>query len=445
MSGSKASHFAESESTRSVLARRVSEKLNLPVGTVENVYDRWESLAFDLLDSCGLSVVPGGLLVCNGEIENSLVGESLPEVDDPVRLLYAAVISLACDLSTETTLEVMDCTITMINNEASSTVRWLPGFGEFTVDDESSDVEPTFGVAEPDRTCGRPHAYWLWVTQPQHLRTADGSYRTDLNPGTNQDGWWTCNKNTRAGDIALVYESGPQTRHIAQIIQVLSDAYPIHDAENAHRGKWSYGCDNHVLARIERPVTLKELRNTSPLPERSALRADLQQRVYAIGDTEWDALQKLLRDKDPRLGTVLDEIALLPSRPRFDYERDIQRRLEHSLSAFRRIDLSLRLYRDPISGRRGAQYVCPAVGIIDLLAVDDRDDLYVIELKRGKALQKDFGQLASYVSWIQNHLAGGHAVTGLLVSDGVTPAWQEAAKLLDCIRHVDLNELGLLP
>jgi hypothetical protein len=107
------------------------------------------------------------------------------------------------------------------------------------------------------------------------------------------------------------------------------------------------------------------------------------------------------------------------------------------------VNLDLTLYQEPDTGRGGAQFLCPAVAIIDLLALDEDDSFVVIELKRGKATRDDFGQLASYVGWVQSNLAESGTATGILVSDGETPQWQEAVKLTDRIQRVDLKSLKL--
>jgi len=49
--------------------------------------------------------------------------------------------------------------------------------------------------------------YWLWVTRPDYYLDEDGCDREDLDPtlGADSDGWWTCNKATKEGDLVLLW------------------------------------------------------------------------------------------------------------------------------------------------------------------------------------------------------------------------------------------------
>lgn len=67
----------------------------------------------------------------------------------------------------------------------------------------------------------------------------------------------------------------------------------------------------------------------------------------------------------------------------------------------------------------GRQYET-TVGPIDLLARDKKTGGYVvIELKKGRAADKVFGQLSRYMGWVKKNLAQGKPVTGMIVGSTI--------------------------
>ena len=103
--------------------------------------------------------------------------------------------------------------------------------------------------------------YWLWVTRPDVYLDEDGNDREDLDPnsGVDSDGWWTCHKDTKKGDLVLLWRTSPK-KDIGYLIQAESDAYSIAD-DNVHG--WEYGCDHQMLYKFDHPINVKDLRNDS--------------------------------------------------------------------------------------------------------------------------------------------------------------------------------------
>lgn len=67
----------------------------------------------------------------------------------------------------------------------------------------------------------------------------------------------------------------------------------------------------------------------------------------------------------------------------------------------------------------GRQYDT-SVGPIDVLARDRKTQGYVvIELKKGRAADKVFGQLSRYMGWVKKYLAGDAAVAGMIVGTSI--------------------------
>ena len=54
--------------------------------------------------------------------------------------------------------------------------------------------------------------YWLWVTRAEYYLDGDGNDKEDLDPTKTEDtdGWWTCHKDTRKGDLVFLWRTAPK-------------------------------------------------------------------------------------------------------------------------------------------------------------------------------------------------------------------------------------------
>ena len=89
---------------------------------------------------------------------------------------------------------------------------------------------------------------------------------------------------------------------------------------------------------------------------------------------------------------------------------------EYIVRNWKNIDFgeNLELYHDE-DGTPGQQYTTD-VGIIDLLAKDDKGDFVVIELKRAESGHNVVGQILSYMGWVEEKLAQkNQKVRGLVI------------------------------
>lgn len=65
----------------------------------------------------------------------------------------------------------------------------------------------------------------------------------------------------------------------------------------------------------------------------------------------------------------------------------------------------------------GQQYDTGEIGRIDLLCEDaEKGDLVIIELKKGRPSDEVIGQLARYMGWVQEKLARGRGVRGIVLA-----------------------------
>lgn len=113
----------------------------------------------------------------------------------------------------------------------------------------------------------------------------------------------------------------------------------------------------------------------------------------------------------------------------FAYERDLKYFLAKNLTL---IEPSLRLFED--EGITGLEF--PVGGrFIDILAVDARNNLVVIELKVSKGYDRVVGQLLRYMAWLeQNQADPGQQVRGIIIARDIS----EDLKLA-CLRVTDVS------
>ena len=92
-------------------------------------------------------------------------------------------------------------------------------------------------------------------------------------------------------------------------------------------------------------------------------------------------------------------------------ERDLE---EYIIRDLNQIEPGLVLYSN--EGITGRQYNTE-VGRIDILALDKKGDLVVIELKAGTANHSVIGQILGYISWIRQNISQGKNVRGIIIAD----------------------------
>ena len=100
----------------------------------------------------------------------------------------------------------------------------------------------------------------------------------------------------------------------------------------------------------------------------------------------------------------------------FAYERDLRDFLAKNPSV---IEPGLQLYDD--EGITGVEFPAGGGRSIDILAVDDKKRLVVIELKVARGYDRAVGQLLRYMAWIEKNLAEpGQAVRGIIAASEIS-------------------------
>ncbi|MCB2193638.1 MAG: DUF91 domain-containing protein [Deltaproteobacteria bacterium] len=292
----------------------------------------------------------------------------------------------------------------------------------------------------------RPN-HWLWVTRPTYYLDEYGNDRWDeksLKDEADSDGWWSCHKDTLAGDLILLWRTSPKI-DIGYLIQARSDAFSIADDDYAVEMGWDYGCEYAPVYKFANPVTKKDLDRDPYLIEWGAYRGRFQRRAFAIPPQYWEGLNKLLINKNSSYESVLANLGSSPVPGRVAFEKDIEDQLENNLSVLSAHGFNVSLFKDSKNGRSGRQYVCGETrGRIDLLCMDKSKKFFlVIELKLNRATDQTFAQIARYMGWVQKRLAKGRKVFGLVVSDGYDVNFEMASYTNDRIHHLNLEDVGI--
>jgi hypothetical protein len=113
----------------------------------------------------------------------------------------------------------------------------------------------------------------------------------------------------------------------------------------------------------------------------------------------------------------------------FAYEADLRNYLAKNLHM---IESGLKLYQE--EGITGVEF---QVGgrFIDILALDAKGALVVIELKVSRGYDRAVGQLMRYMGWIHKHQADpGQQVRGIIVARQISEDLLLACSLLPCIQ-----------
>lgn len=293
-------------------------------------------------------------------------------------------------------------------------------------------------VTRPTPRLDLSQQYWVWVTTPEYYAEEDGSDRHDLDPTaqSDADGWWTCHRDTRQSDLVLVYRTTPKM-DFGYLVQAESDAYSIADDDFAYSRGWDYGCDYRVLHKFQRPLTLSDVRSDPYLDEWGAFRANFQRRVYGVPEGVWLRLMARMEAADEDFSRFLSQGNVKKARAKVLLEKDLEDRLTADISLLRPFGFDLQV--------QARQLVCAGHGgRIDLLCNDLKGKrLVVIELKNVRAGQNTFGQISTYVGWVQQRLTSTEPAHGLVIARGFDTRFLAAASTSDRVSYVDLQDLGL--
>jgi predicted RNA-binding protein with PUA-like domain len=128
--------------------------------------------------------------------------------------------------------------------------------------------------------------HWVWVVGPDCYLDDDGGEHPKLAPGAPAMRW-ACHRDTRPGDLAVLYRS-QRAKDLAYLLRATSD--PAYEP-----GPRPWNCAAEVVERLEHPVPLADLRADPVTATWPALRASFVRTGAPVPDDVWDRLIEMSR------------------------------------------------------------------------------------------------------------------------------------------------------
>ena len=149
-------------------------------------------------------------------------------------------------------------------------------------------------------------------------------------------------------------------------------------------------------------------------PELSFIEIDHFLHIVSAEEEGKEAIKALTEGREvlKPVSEGIEELSKEKENMEFAMEKYLEEFIETNFSG---IDFgaTLKLYQDEESN--GRQYQTP-IGNIDLLAVDkEKKELVVIELKKGRSSDAVVDQVLRYMGWVQENLADGFSVRGIII------------------------------
>jgi hypothetical protein len=151
-----------------------------------------------------------------------------------------------------------------------------------------------------------PQQLWLWVTHPRFAQDEDDESqdRFDLRPGSTGD-YWTCDEQTKRGDLALLYVTAPFSE-VRWLARAEDGAYSLENDAFAQREGWTHGCEYTILARFRETVTMQEMRQSQQLARWDAIGRNLhgEHGSWPVPMAYWRQLVRRLTSRNPDTKSV---------------------------------------------------------------------------------------------------------------------------------------------
>lgn len=174
-------------------------------------------------------------------------------------------------------------------------------------------------------------------------------------------------------------------------------------------GTYPYRNIFRMLKKLKRYDEAIEFWESNKSKFSKSFQNDVDKMREAKNNTQQQILPDDVEDENETLSEPPNPIKELKSSKKQNNKFSAESRLEDEIEdninkGFGYFNLPLKMY-DNDNGY-GRQYIIPAIGRIDILAVNTtNNDLYVIELKRGFGDDEIVGQISRYMGWVKKNLA----------------------------------------
>jgi hypothetical protein len=178
--------------------------------------------------------------------------------------------------------------------------------------------------------------YWLFYAGPENYLSDQGICELP------QETFWSCEPETRKGDLILVYRKSMDQLSVEKLVQEFG--MPQHVANEVKRSKvgkdfpvlweatsnaqrkflwhWPYGCETKELRRITPPIVLSELKADPRLRKWEGLRWNLQAQgrsALEIPESAWSVIIEMI--DNPKSGPPHSSDKALNPNPRVQRTR----------------------------------------------------------------------------------------------------------------------------
>jgi hypothetical protein len=124
---------------------------------------------------------------------------------------------------------------------------------------------------------------WLWVTRPEVYTTKPLRVHEQFT--------WTCHSGSTPGDIALLYRAEPPFQDLSHVFRIESDPYD--DPDLAVWFGSDTGCECVLVAALQCPVRLDQIRDDPVLAQWPAARVNFHGTAFPLDEVYWDSFLKL--------------------------------------------------------------------------------------------------------------------------------------------------------
>ena len=282
-----------------------------------------------------------------------------------------------------------------------------------------------------------PMTQWL-RDNPQHIPEGthpNTSNSIQLRNGLKRNGWEDSETDT---EIRLKFPVELKPTHLKGLLDMKRKNYFVVLSEN----------EKHPMMEWLRvnPEHLPEGRHPSTHTSRQ-LRSDLIQIGWGVEETNTEVhlifpAKEGENDVKTQGALPLNEEDNVETPNAFALEQHLRDYIAKDIQKISFNGENLKLFQDQ-SGRKGVEYPTDT-GRIDILAVsaDDNQDFFVIELKLSRGSDQAIGQLMRYMSWVEDKIANGRKVNGIIVAQSIDDRLKRSARMIPS--RVELFEYKLI-